>query len=104
MNRLLAAGLFVIAAGATGPAFAATTATFQCGDTLVSGVFGLDELTLTIEDVEYIVPQVPAASGAKYEANGGAAPVLFWNSGDTAVLKVGDTAYPPCVRVKAAPQ
>lgn len=98
MNRLLAAATLVLMAS---PALGATTATFQCGEDLVSGVFGLDEATLTVDGVEYLVPQVPAASGAKYEGRDGQAPVLFWNSGDTAILKVGDTAYPPCVRVTA---
>lgn len=99
MNRVLLAALVLVAAT---PCVAATdlTATFQCGDTLVSGTFAIGQATLTVDRNQYVLPQVPSGSGAKYETGSGADQVLFWSSGDEAILKIGDNSLPPCVRVE----
>ncbi|MGY1409759.1 MliC family protein [Luteimonas sp. A611] len=65
-----------------------TTANFRCGDVLANARFdnARGELTLTIATRRTVLPQVMAASGARYaDAQGNE----FWNKGDSATLTLG---------------
>lgn len=80
---------------------AINTAVFDCGDPQGSGFSvvtrtGAGEiavwLPLQFGRPYLVLGQVPAASGAKYAADG----VVFWTHGDEALLEVFDQRYPGC--------
>jgi membrane-bound inhibitor of C-type lysozyme len=73
---------------------------FTCGDVTVNATFNApDDVTLVIGDKTYEnVPQVMSGSGARYEMGEAADYVMFWDSGETAILQLGTTEYPECTR------
>jgi membrane-bound inhibitor of C-type lysozyme len=61
-------------------------ARFDCGDIVVPVVFEATFAVVTVPGRSLIVPQVIAASGARYAEAG----VEFWNKGTEATLTIGD--------------
>jgi len=51
-----------------------------------------DSVVLSLPERTATLPQVPAASGAKYSANG----TLFWSKGERATLEAGGASRPDC--------
>ena len=84
-------------AGATGEAPAPLQG-FRCGDVAAMVAAEGDELLLALDGAGYRLRRVEAASGARYRREG-ATPVEFWNRGDEATLRVGESALPTCRRV-----
>ena len=56
-------------------------------------IVGPDTIELQAENSRFVLSQRPAASGARYSAEG----TEFWNKGDEALLVVGDRRY-SCMR------
>lgn len=84
-------------AGATGEAPAPLQG-FRCGDVAAMVAAEGDELLLALDGAGYRLQRVEAASGARYRREG-ATPVEFWNRGEEATLRVGESALPTCRRV-----
>lgn len=55
---------------------------------------GPDEVELVLPDRTVVLPQVPAASGAKYQE----ARIIFWNQGNEARIEIEGKVYPACTR------
>jgi membrane-bound inhibitor of C-type lysozyme len=71
---------------------------FRCGEVALVVAQEGDELLLALDGAGYRLPRVEAASGARYRRDG-ATPVEFWNRGDEATLRVGESSLPTCQRV-----
>lgn len=84
-------------AGATGEAPAPLQG-FRCGEVALAVAEEGDELLLALDGAGYRLQRVEAASGARYRRDGATA-VEFWNRGDEATLRVGESALPTCQRV-----
>lgn len=85
-----------VAAPAPGEATPAeTTAGFRCGDLLLGATFDntAGQVTLGIDTRRLVLPQAPAASGARYADGAGNE---FWNKGDAATLTLDGTPQPDC--------
>lgn len=70
------------------------TAAFRCGDLMVRTGFVGDRLVIDTGALRRVLDPVPAASGARYEADD--AGTTFWNRGDTATLTLDGTDLPEC--------
>jgi len=81
------------------PATEGGYARFVCGNVDVPTRFENDQLYLTIDGVEYALPAVIAASGARYAGEHDGKNVEFWNKGREASLTVGQREYPRCHQV-----
>lgn len=74
---------------------AATSANFRCGDLLLGVDFdnAAETATLSWSGHRHVLPQVEAASGARYADDAGNE---FWNKGDEATLTLAGTAPLQC--------
>jgi membrane-bound inhibitor of C-type lysozyme len=99
MRKLL---FIAVAAAFAGPAMAEdATVNWTCGDLAVAATYmqADNTLNLKIGDKEYkALPNVESGSGAKYEMGEGADYIMMWDSGDNALLQVGETEYPECTK------
>jgi heat shock protein HslJ/membrane-bound inhibitor of C-type lysozyme len=77
------------------PAGDAAPTAWRCGEQRVSFAPDGSGATLTIDGTRYALRQVPAASGARYEAVEDPG-VTFWDKGDRALVTVGGEALPEC--------
>jgi heat shock protein HslJ/uncharacterized lipoprotein YbaY len=76
--------------------FVAFGTTFRCGEeTLQYGIVD-DAPSLVVGSETFTLREVPAASGAKYEAVGDAT-TSFWNKGERALVSVRGRELPECV-------
>ena len=66
--------------------------TIACAGLAFPVAFKDDEATLYLPDRIAVLPQVRAASGAKYQEGH----VLLWNKGNEALLEIGDKRYEKC--------
>jgi len=90
MSRILRA-LLILAAAASGgcgartevQAVAGRTATYQCGDAVITADFRDSGVELTLGDTTLRLPQVVAASGARYADDAGNE---FWTQGNSALF------------------
>lgn len=74
---------------------------FQCGDTLVEFVPGMNgKGDMRIANTAYAMENVVAASGAKYQ-NLGDATTYFWNKGDMAMVAINGKDLPECTKTAA---
>lgn len=71
--------------------------TYHCGETPLVVKLVNDTARVSVDDDQWTVPRVPAASGARYEGGSGAAHRLFWGRGNEARVMVGDQVMPACV-------
>jgi heat shock protein HslJ len=81
------------------PAVAAMT----CGGEGITVVIQRGVARVTVRGRSYEMPQVPAASGAKYEVQGDPA-TSFWSKGRTATLVLAGAALPECTMPPPAGQ
>src|SRR5690606_23164902 len=79
----------------------AFASTLQCGDQVVTFGHVGDTMRLTIGNEAFTMRQVPAASGARYEAVGDPT-TAFWSKGERATLIVRGQRYPECATVRGA--
>jgi len=70
------------------------TLVFTCDDVEFLVRVGSNQVELVLPDRTLVLPQVPAASGAKYQQGR----TLFWNRGDEARIEVEGKVYPACTR------
>lgn len=68
-----------------------------CGQLDIAVAYGNQKAGLTVADEHYVLNQVEAASGAKYQGQDDPS-IQLWNKGDRALLSVGDRRWPECVR------
>ncbi|MGV3652600.1 MAG: MliC family protein [Noviherbaspirillum sp.] len=71
--------------------------TVACAGLAFPVAFKDDEVTLYLPDRTAVLPQVRAASGAKFQEGD----ILLWNKGNEALLEMGDKRYEKC-RVEPA--
>ncbi|MDX1800279.1 MAG: META domain-containing protein [Marinobacter sp.] len=71
--------------------------TYHCGETPMVVNLANETARVTINGEQWTVPQVPAASGARYEAGTGDTHRLFWSRQSEARVVVGDQLLPVCV-------
>ena len=71
-----------------------TTLVFTCDDVEFLVRVGASQVELLLPDRTLVLPQVPAASGAKYQEGR----TLFWNQGNEARIEVEGKVYPACTR------
>ncbi len=71
---------------------AARTRMYECDDYKFSTHTSPGKVTLYLPDRTVILDQIRAASGAKYQNKD----VLFWNKGDSALLKIEDKTWNSC--------
>ncbi len=89
----------VPAAAQPGPAgVMPSVAPMVCGPDRLTVVYQRDVARVTFRDQKFELTQVPAASGAKYEADGDPT-TSFWNKGRNGTLTIKGTAYPECTPV-----
>jgi putative lipoprotein len=69
-----------------------TTLVFACGDVEFLVRVGSSQVELVLPDRTLALPQVPAASGAKYQQGS----TLFWSRGNEARFEVDGRIYPAC--------
>jgi putative lipoprotein len=67
---------------------------FACGEVEFLVRMGPSEVELVLPDRTLVLPQVPAASGAKYQAGR----TLFWDQGNEARLELDGEVYRGCTR------
>ena len=67
---------------------------FTCDDVEFLVRVSSSQVELVLLDRTLVLPQVPAASGAKYQQGS----TLFWNRGDEARFEVDGRTYPACTR------
>lgn len=71
---------------------AATPIHYQCDGYAFTAQFDGDRVTLLAPGKEYVLPQVMAASGAKFEND----KAMFWTKGSTAQLRIDGQEYENC--------
>jgi uncharacterized lipoprotein YbaY len=76
--------------------------TYRCGDQSVRVGVEQETMRLAVGNDTFDLRQVPAASGAKYEAVADPS-TSFWSKGDRAMLVVKGRAYPECSKERGAP-
>lgn len=82
-----------------GAVTASLPATFRCGDQSIS-IDQVDDRTVLTSGTEtFTLQHVPAASGAKYQAEGDPA-TTFWNKGDQATVAIRGQTLPECTRAR----
>lgn len=92
LKRVAADPSAVSDAGDVEPAKAGSTLVFEC-EGLDATVHTRDgEVTLLLPGRDAVLKQVPAASGARYEAPG----LMFWDKGATAMIDVDGRHYKDC--------
>jgi putative lipoprotein len=69
------------------------TQAFTCGSLRLTATFQDMSVQLQLPDRTVMLPNVVAASGARYRSGG----VEFWNKGAEATLVMDGTTYPTCV-------
>ncbi|WP_043114509.1 MliC family protein [Solimonas soli] len=74
------------------PANVAAPLRYHCDGLDFSARFDNDRVTLRAPGREYVLPQVAAASGAKFESG----EAMFWNKGREALLEIGGKRYANC--------
>ena len=52
------------------------------------------QVELVLPDRTLVLPQVPAASGARYQEGR----TVFWNQGNEARFEIDGKVYPACIR------
>jgi putative lipoprotein len=65
---------------------------YECGDYDFVTYSGAGQVALYMANDQRVLPQVPAASGAKYSDD----EVTFWSHGDEAMLNLGYRKYSQC--------
>ena len=70
--------------------------TYRCEDLQLATEFYEDDLVLTLNGQIITLPQVRAASGAKYEGETSMGSVTFWSKGDEASLDIADQPSRTC--------
>jgi putative lipoprotein len=70
------------------------TLVFACNDAEFIVRISPGEVELVLADRTLVLPQVPAASGAKYQAGRS----LFWNQGNEARIEIEGKTHPACTR------
>jgi heat shock protein HslJ len=70
-------------------------AEMMCGTQRVAVRVDQDEARVTVAGRTFVMKQVPAASGAKYEVEGGTR-TSYWSRGQNATLVVDGKTYPEC--------
>lgn len=73
------------------------TLVYECNGLRFTARTGPGEIALWLPDRYVVLPQVRAASGARYEDGG----VLFWSKGDGALLTVDGQAFEGCRLLEA---
>jgi membrane-bound inhibitor of C-type lysozyme len=68
--------------------------TFACEEVEFRVRMGTEQVELVLPDRTLVLPQVPAASGAKYQKGRS----LFWNKGNAARIEVEGKVYSVCTR------
>jgi heat shock protein HslJ len=68
---------------------------FRCGDQVIRVGFAGDNVVMDTGSERILLQPVPAASGARYEAEGDPA-TSFWNQGDSALVSLAGTELPEC--------
>ena len=76
--------------------------TLRCGDVRLRVGFFEDRAVLETDVDRFILPQVPAASGAKFE-DATDQGTFYWSRGDTALVSLGGEVLPECVAVPPEP-
>jgi len=71
-----------------------TTLVFTCDGVEFLVRIGPSHVELVLPDRTLVLPQVPAASGAKYQEGS----TLFWSRGNKARIEADGKAYPACTR------
>ena len=71
-----------------------TTLVFTCDDVEFLVRVGSNQVELVLPARTLVLPQVPSASGAKYQEGR----TVFWNHGDEARFEVDGRIYPACTR------
>jgi len=79
-------------AGAASPP--SRTVVFACGDVEFLARVGSSQVELVLPDRTLVLPQVPAASGAKYQQGS----TLFWSQGNEARFEIDGKIFPACTR------
>lgn len=77
--------------------------TFQCGEQTVQADFRDESVRLMVGNETFDLRQVPAASGARYEARDDPS-TSFWSRGDHALLDIRGESYPECTPVTGEQQ
>jgi membrane-bound inhibitor of C-type lysozyme len=70
------------------------TLAFTCGDVEFLVRIGSSQVELVLADRTLVLPQVAAASGARYQEGRAA----FWSKGNEARIEVEGKVYPGCIR------
>lgn len=71
---------------------------YKCGSQVVTAeILDDDTIVLTLDGKNYVLNNVIAASGAKYEnvASG----IVFWNKGSDNYLEIKGQGYPMCKEI-----
>ncbi len=76
------------------------TLVFACDDVEFLVRMGPGEVGLVLPDRTVVLPQVPAASGAKYQEGR----ITFWNHGNEARFEIEGKVYPACTRRPDGPR
>ncbi|PJK30901.1 META domain-containing protein [Minwuia thermotolerans] len=104
MQRLMISAAALLTLAAAGGAAAQDQGTaYRCGDVDVDLQRTDSGPEIMIGDERRHLIRVRSASGARYESAGGGEPVLFWDKGATALLKVGATETLDCRRAEHGP-
>ncbi|MGH8443797.1 MAG: MliC family protein [Solimonas sp.] len=77
---------------------AASPVTYRCNDLQFTAQFETDHVTLAAPGKEYVLPQVEAASGAKFQND----KATFWSKGTEAVVEIDGKPYSNCKEVSAS--
>jgi heat shock protein HslJ/membrane-bound inhibitor of C-type lysozyme len=92
----------VVAWAATAQPAPAVARTYLCGTEPIAVVAEGDLVRVTAAGSMLVLRLVPAASGARYEAEGDAS-TWFWSHGQEASLQIRGRGYPQCVAAAADP-
>jgi membrane-bound inhibitor of C-type lysozyme len=79
------------------PAATASPIRFHCDDLDFTAQFDSDHVTLLAPGKEYVLPQVSAASGAKFESD----KATFWSKGSEATVQIDGKSYNNCREASA---
>jgi putative lipoprotein len=80
------------ASGAASPR--SNTLVFACESVEFVVRMGTGQVELVLPDRTLVLPQVPAASGARYQEGH----AVFWSHGDAARFEIDGKVYPACTR------